>query len=308
MVRRAFTLLELLVVFAVIAILVALALPAVQRAHEAARRLHCKNNLKQIGIAVSTYADRCGMYPTPLLMTGPGWSSNNYSPHCYILPDLDQSLVYNSINFAFTGYEGVETPLVENSTARLTMLATFLCPSEVQAEARNTYRYNLGLFRQAEGPFRIVHQTRPQDILDGLHTTAFFTERVGGSFVKDAARKGTDIAFHTRRSLLPARLQPGQVRSICQNTPVVGWQHTSGRYWFYYGTFNTAYNHDAAPNDHEPSCEIADTHEGSGGLHGPRSYHTGGVNVLLGDGSVEFITDAIDFRLWSALGTRANAD
>jgi len=308
MVRRAFTLLELLAVLAVIAIIVAITLPAVQRARETARRLECKNNLKQIGIAISLYADQFGMYPTPLLMTGPGWSSNNYSPQCYLLPHLEQGQLYNSINFAFGRYEGVQTPRVENSTARLTFVSTFVCPSDVQRETRNSYRYNLGLFRQIEGPFRIVHPTRPQEITDGLHATAFFSERVGGSFVKGAASPGQDIAIRVRRGFLPGRLQPGQVLSICQNTPIDGWFHTVGRYWFYYGTFNTAYNHDAPPNDTEPSCEIGDTNEGGGGLHGPRSYHLGGVNVLAGDGSVGFISNSIDPRVWISLGTRSHAD
>src|SRR5579872_314988 len=106
LVRRAFTLIELLVVIAIIAILVAMLLPAVQQAREAARRSQCRNNLKQIGLALHNYHDALKVFPpgyidknanpnvTPDLDQGPGWGWASF-----LLPQMDQVNVYNQINF-----------------------------------------------------------------------------------------------------------------------------------------------------------------------------------------------------------------
>jgi len=309
--RRAFTLIELLVVFAIIAILTALVLPAVQMAREAARRTQCRNNLKQVGLAISMYADQCKFYPTSRLQTGPGSSANSYSQHTFILPFLGEENIYNAINFDFTLSEGLVTPTRENRTARLSRITCFLCPSETNREVRNSYRYNHGLFFQADGPFPLFFPARPSDITDGLNSTAFVSERIGGTFVAGIGDKSRDIALRPRvvpPMILPPRLGTGEARQLCMSTPITGWHHTGGRYWFYAGTFNTWYQHDAPPNDSEPSCELDPMDEGRGGLAGPRSYHSGGVAVLFGDGHVDFINDNIDIATWWAMGTRSQAD
>ena len=126
--RRAFTLIELLVVIAIIAVLIALLLPAVQAAREAARRMQCTNNLKQIGIALHNYHAAIGAFPPGYLSLmdpvtfdndGPGWGWASFS-----LNQMEQLPVYNSINFVL----GIEFPA--NQTARLTMIGSFLCPSD----------------------------------------------------------------------------------------------------------------------------------------------------------------------------------
>ena len=126
--RRAFTLIELLVVIAIIAVLIALLLPAVQAAREAARRVQCINNLKQLGIALHNYNDAMGVFPPGYLSLmdpvtfdndGPGWGWASFS-----LSQMEQTPVYNSINFVM----GIEFPA--NQTARVTTLASFFCPSD----------------------------------------------------------------------------------------------------------------------------------------------------------------------------------
>src|SRR6056297_544562 len=125
--RAGFTLIELLVVIAIIAILVALLLPAVQQAREAARRSSCKNNLKQLGLALHNYHDTHGMFP---INWGTGYdgttnptSSVQFSWMTYILPYIEESALYDTINFN----EALDDP--NNNAAASTVIDTYLCPS-----------------------------------------------------------------------------------------------------------------------------------------------------------------------------------
>jgi prepilin-type N-terminal cleavage/methylation domain-containing protein len=146
--RRGFTLIELLVVIAIIAILIALLLPAVQQAREAARRTQCRNNLKQIGLALHNYHDTFNIFPYSVM--NPGVCANAASPFrpatrlghrgwSLLLPYIDQAPLYNTINFNFSATEvqraGVTGVLVgtvapDNSAAFSRSLAAFLCPSD----------------------------------------------------------------------------------------------------------------------------------------------------------------------------------
>ena len=132
-----FTLIELLVVISIIGVLIALLLPAVQAAREAARRAQCVNNLKQIGVALFNYENQIGTFPpgyidyqnnpdnTPDLDMGPGWGWA-----AMILPFLEQQPLYNSINFSL-GITVVSNPAsAANSTAVVTSLTVFQCPSD----------------------------------------------------------------------------------------------------------------------------------------------------------------------------------
>src|SRR4051812_18590026 len=138
--RRAFTLIELLVVIAIIAILIALLLPAVQQAREAARRTQCRNNLKQIGLALHNYHDAANTIPPGYIgtqavpnVTG---QSLNYGWATFILPFMDQSPLYNTIGSGFSGPNAVtfaSSTISASSAAYQTVLPAFRCPSDTGA-------------------------------------------------------------------------------------------------------------------------------------------------------------------------------
>ncbi|MBX6316404.1 MAG: DUF1559 domain-containing protein [Isosphaeraceae bacterium] len=116
-----FTLIELLVVLFIIGIPIALLIPAVQSAREAARRAQCANNLKQIGLALQNYHDTVGSFPHDVN------TRKGFSAYAMLLPHLDQQPLFNSINFAFWPSELEDSP---NHTAVLSGVATLLCPVE----------------------------------------------------------------------------------------------------------------------------------------------------------------------------------
>jgi prepilin-type N-terminal cleavage/methylation domain-containing protein/prepilin-type processing-associated H-X9-DG protein len=324
--RRGFTLIEALVVISVIALLVALLLPAVQAAREAARRMQCANNLKQIGLAHHQYHDSVGSLPWG---EGPDdW--NNWSAHVMLLPYLEQGALFNALNFANYAWPGEPKLVGVNSTAQLTKLSVLLCPSDLdRLSASQAVWYcvsghvnycanagtdqNLapkvppsGLFAQA--PY-CPTAVRLQDIADGLSQTAALSERV----------KGIENSTSIYDPLMPssALVEAGGLQATTSDyykfcirtapTPGVALHEVGGigafgAYWFYGGPTCTRYNHIMPPNTW--SC-------GSGqedGAYTASSRHPGVVNVLLADGSIRAVKQTIAMQVWWALGTRSGGE
>jgi prepilin-type N-terminal cleavage/methylation domain-containing protein len=131
--RSAFTLIELLVVIAIIAILIALLLPAVQQAREAARRTQCRNNMHQLVLALHNYHDAHRMFPPGFVYSGMGYADGNASWMALCLPMLDETSLYNAINFDQPLYCRGCTYKMSNTTACRSLLGQFLCPSQWQS-------------------------------------------------------------------------------------------------------------------------------------------------------------------------------
>ncbi len=196
--RRGFTLIELLVVIAIIAILIALLLPAVQQAREAARRTQCKNNLKQLGLALHNYESTFTVYP---MTTAQNYQPNTqgFSPQARLLPYFDQAVLQNQLDFTQAAFTGPFNNLVPNpqfAAAFATPLAALLCPSD-PAPTQNTGAggaiyggtnyfvsygsgtgVNYDLRWRTDGIVYENSNTRIGDITDGSSNTVVMSESV----------------------------------------------------------------------------------------------------------------------------------
>jgi prepilin-type N-terminal cleavage/methylation domain-containing protein/prepilin-type processing-associated H-X9-DG protein len=341
--RRGFTLIELLVVLAIIGILISLLLPAVQAAREAARRMQCVNNLKQVGLALHNYESAVGVLPFGM---GARYTYNLcfwYSPHCMLLPYLEQTTVYNAINFDlpvdsptcnFAGPAWGSLGRVVNTTAFGTRLGVFLCPSDPTEFPSDglvplpgcSYYANSGTNSRgwwnpsvANGLFFVESSIRTARILDGTSNTVAFSERRKGAGDNSRYVPFQDILFTPPfSSALFDRNDYGAIQRFaqaCQDlTPATSIKPpatTVGGTW--YGGPGMFYSHVLPPNHN--SCYNGEPWIGgftgenySGMALTPCSLHPSGVNVLMADGSVRFIKDTVDQQTWWALGARAGGE
>jgi len=314
------TIMEILVVVAIIAVLVALLLPAVQRARESSRRMKCLANLRQIGIALHNYHDVHRVLPF-----GVGWDDHptaghigtlddrRYSCHSLILPYLEQTAVHKAIDFnvaPFHPYVSAETgpngQLGVNAAAATVPLDVFTCPSDLDRMpfpwGTNNYRSCNGSTwsgRSGNGMFGQISSVRFRDVTDGLSQTAMFCERVKGTGSPNNLDPLADV-YNLQNLWTEA-----DFREACF---VLDWEnpaayttrdYDSGQTWLE-GNMNwTRYNHGMGPNS--LSCKNGTTWDGV--VMTASSRHSQGVNLLMGDGSARFISDSIDNREWRAMGT-----
>jgi len=317
--RGAFTLVELLVVIAIIGILIALLLPAVQAAREAARRTHCINNLKQIGLALHNYESVHKLLP-PGGINGTG--ANNSSTHAHILPYFEQAAAYNLFDFK-SDINGSTS----NLGAREQKLALLQCPSHPGSVpfllppsqcpngcGTTNYVQSLGnnanyAGGQGQGPFGRNRGATFGDFLDGLSNTAFFAEILlgpsDGSGTAGVVPAGDPDDFKVATNLPYATWDASSTGDTiavpeCENraTPALRYR---GKQYYRGVVVATYYSHTLTPNSKRRDC-IRTVGYDRGHL-ATRSFHPGGAQVCLGDGSARFVSDTIDENVWRAVGS-----
>lgn len=300
--RPAFTLIELLVVIAIIAILIGLLVPAVQKVREAASRLHCTNNLKQLGLALHNHHDALKAFPQarnpwPLV----------HSSLARLLPYVEQDNLQKLVDFAQPPSSAANIPASQMA------VPLFLCPSDV-GEGRvpgsfhggtnyvcntGTGTVGFGLIASGDGVFTQTPMGY-RDLADGASNTAAFSETLLGNGIASVGL----VPSNAQREVLEVPGGSDPTPGACA-AAAGAWSGQRSAKWIdgHYG--NTLYNHFFPPNPPEWDCGNGSHNKG---LSTARSTHPGGVNLLLCDGSVRFVTNGISLPTWRALATRAGGE
>jgi prepilin-type N-terminal cleavage/methylation domain-containing protein/prepilin-type processing-associated H-X9-DG protein len=330
--RGAFTIVELMVVIAILGLLLSLLIPAVQSAREAGRRTQCLNHLHQLGTALAGYEASRGMFPAgensfvwrrrranPSPSSGPTGFVRRYSVHVMLLPYLDHGVEYNRIDFKHNVYvagdprESVLPPL--NAS-----IPEFRCPSD-SVDWGTNYRACVGAeANQIGGPSQlragvfsldVEPGRRLAEVTDGASHTAAMSEsiksagRIGVFSAGDPVYTGIDV-------ITGYPLSTAELKNACEAlTPTGSESYPYGGWaWAQAGYFHTWYNHASPPNGRMNNCvsipPVPLEHPVgpvSHSLQKASSRHGAGVHVLLVDGSVRWISSDVSDVLWKNLAT-----
>jgi prepilin-type N-terminal cleavage/methylation domain-containing protein/prepilin-type processing-associated H-X9-DG protein len=316
--RVGFTLIELLVVIAIIAILIGLLLPAVQKVRGAAARLKCQNNLKQIGLALQNHEGSLGHFP-PLGDYSQAGGTVYWSVHTRLLPFVEQENLQRLIDFT--------RPINQQPQVARVRVPHLLCPSEINDRERPdgptfvhyplNYAANTGVWHLFQPPngvgtgvFLVNRPLRIAEITDGLSNTLGMAEvKAFTPYLRDGGNPA---------GLAPIPNTPADVASFGGEFKVDS-GHTE---WVDARVHQTGFTTTFPPNTRVPftsggvnyDIDFNSLREGRSttlptyAVVTSRSHHSGGVNALLMDGSVRFVTNSITTANWRALGSRAGGE
>ncbi len=327
--KRGFTLIELLVVIAIIAILIALLLPAVQQAREAARRSTCKNNMKQIGLALHNYNETHGVLPPGAINAGssnniPGQTiALNHTGWVMLLPFMDQAPLYNKWNFniasngameyTFTsvggGWPNANTPLLE------TILPALLCPSDegqtkenysgVQYTANNAGRTNYLFCAGGHGngwpggALYSAYRESASNLPNGMTGIQY-----QGMFGFNGAAKFKAVTDGLSNSIA---ITEGSIFGKCNDaySPIWGGYRRHGTFAVNHPNIDANHINNKRYHINGPVHVTGMTGSSTSNpctyVNGASSVHEGGCHVLLGDGAVRFLSENMDHSLYALL-------
>lgn len=326
--RTGFTLVELLVVIAIIGVLISLLLPAVQMAREAARRISCQNNLRQLGLAMHNYESAKQVYPPSTRIDG-GAANQPWSAQSFLLPYFEGGSIYDRIDFKI-GYHnnGNKSLFPPNGIAAL-RIDMLMCPSEVNNRPRLdtgtglpnhyplNYAMNVGQYlvynpltkADGGGMFFPNAKVRPAYVVDGLSQTLAFSEV-----------KAFTPRFHDATLPVVAPTNPGDVAGQVSGG---AWSTENGHTeWVCGRAIHTGFTTTFTPNtavlrteggvtydfDVSSSREGRNMTDATYAIVTARSFHSGLANFLLMDGSVRSIDNEVDPIVYRALGSRAGRE
>jgi prepilin-type N-terminal cleavage/methylation domain-containing protein len=335
--RSGFTLIELLVVIAIIAILIALLLPAVQQAREAARRTQCKNNLKQIGLALHSYHDMASQFPISIAWSASDDFRGSWSDKVFLLPFLDRAAMYDKTDMNVRPWDSGGWNGGENIAQHSPRLPVFNCPSQelelFGGQSNFTYAINHGTshigavtgnqqlavhgrhngiasYVKGGGPGGWTgfpnsdQRVNTAKVTDGTSNTAAYSEFV----IQDNKGTADPTAIRSQVYTWASGNNVTQMRQNClSQTGLSGRNDMRGRSWAWsFMGVGAAYNHTMMPN--EKSCHGYEDDWGGSNLMAASSQHTGGVHTLMTDGAVRFVNSNVANTIWWGIGTRNGSE
>jgi prepilin-type processing-associated H-X9-DG protein len=311
-------LIELLVVIAIIAILIGLLLPAVQKVRDAAARASCQNNLKQLGLAAHNFHSSYNKFPDGAWATGIAYGNSDL---VRLLPYFEQDNIARIYDYTQAWWASAENIAVASNRIKLLM-----CPSDPNVAGQpggsnpmgmTSYHGNCGIWYDRsgkDGMFDDLFNTgrRLETISDGTSNTALYAEVAAGTLTGGTARHRLADCFETSVSqpyqqLTFPELQIARAELLTrdwQTAPIPwggdwrfkGYPYVEGSPW------RVWYNHLLPPN--QPCWVPVEPNQWWSIVVPASSYHSGGANVCMADGSVRFVTESVDMDAWMAAGSR----